>query len=83
MGGGGWGPWELTMKAQAGLKAKVPQEYRWVALTETSTRMKLKHCVWGRQRIQGLQASRPKRPSPSICPPHPRLPSGAQGLAML
>lgn len=34
-----------SMKVQAGLKAKVPQAYRWVALKETRTRMKLKHCV--------------------------------------
>lgn len=40
------------MKVQAGLKAKVPHVYRWVALRETRTRIKLKHCVWGDRELR-------------------------------
>lgn len=56
------------MKVQAGLKAKVPQVYRWVALKETKTRIKLKHCVWG-DRESGCLATCPTRLGHGL-PPH-------------
>lgn len=59
---------ELTMKVQAGLKAKVPQPYRWVALKETRTRIKLKHCVW-EDRESRCPATCPTHPSLTGCPP--------------